>query len=61
MEAETRRVVTALGDINVDLGFMLPHFPRENDDNPVTAVHWGGEDPGSIWRLRLAGWGRSLT
>lgn len=46
MEAETRRVVTVLGDINVDLGFMLPHFPRENDDNPVTAVHWGGGGSG---------------
>jgi ribokinase len=46
MEAETRRVVTTLGDINVDLGFLLPHFPREGDDNPAMAVHWGGGGAG---------------
>jgi ribokinase len=46
MEAETRRIVTTLGDINVDLGFLLPHFPREGDDNPAMAVHWGGGGAG---------------
>lgn len=46
MDVDTRRVVTTLGDINVDLGFILPHFPREGDDNPATTVHWGGGGSG---------------
>ncbi len=46
MEAETRLVVTTLGDINVDLGFVLPQFPREGDDNSATTVHWGSGGSG---------------
>ncbi len=46
MDAEQRRIVTVLGDVNVDLGFMLPHFPREGDDNPATTVYWSGGGAG---------------
>ncbi|WP_298816932.1 carbohydrate kinase family protein [Chloroflexus sp.] len=54
MEAETRRVVTTLGDVNVDLGFVLPHFPREGDDNPATAAHWSGGGSGLNMAVAVA-------
>jgi ribokinase len=33
--------VAVIGDINVDLSFALPVFPREGDDIPATGLRWG--------------------
>lgn len=49
--------VAVLGDINVDLSFALPIFPREGDDVPATALHWGSGGSGLNIAVALANLG----
>lgn len=41
MQYDQTQTIAVLGDINVDLSFALPFFPREGDDTPATALRWG--------------------
>lgn len=46
--------ITVIGDINVDLSFALPAFPREGDDTPATALRWGSGGAGLNMAVALA-------
>jgi ribokinase len=46
--------ITVIGDINVDLSFALPAFPREGDDTPATALRWGSGGGGLNMAVALA-------
>jgi ribokinase len=49
--------VTVLGDINADLSFALPIFPREGDDVPATSLHWCSGGAGLNVAVALASLG----
>ncbi len=40
MLSDSPLTITVIGDINADLSFVLPFFPRENDDVPTNDVRW---------------------
>lgn len=40
MLSDSPSTVAVLGDINADLSFHLPYFPREGDDVPADGVRW---------------------
>ncbi|NTV63176.1 MAG: carbohydrate kinase family protein [Oscillochloris sp.] len=46
--------IAVIGDINADLSFRLPTFPREGDDTAVTALRWGSGGGGLNMAVALA-------
>ena len=40
MSSHSPLAVAVIGDINADLSFVLPFFPRESDDVPASDLRW---------------------
>lgn len=46
MLSDSPTTVAVLGDINADLSFKLPYFPREGDDVPAEGIRWSSGGTG---------------
>ncbi len=57
MELEHPLAIAVIGDLNADLSFTMPAFPREGDDVPVNHVRWnsGGAGVNVATALALLG------
>jgi ribokinase len=54
MPSDTLPAVAVIGDINADLSFMLPFFPRESDDVPTNDLRWQSGGAGMNVALAFA-------
>lgn len=46
--------IAVIGDINADLSFALPTFPREGEDTQINRLHWGSGGGGMNIAVALA-------
>lgn len=54
MEPEQPLAVAVIGDLNADLTFSMPAFPREGDDVPVDGLRWNSGGAGANTAVALA-------
>lgn len=57
MDDQAPPTIVVVGDINADLSFALPAFPREGHDTQVAGLHWGSGGGGLNIAVGLAGLG----
>jgi ribokinase len=57
MFSDSPLAIAVIGDINADLSFLLPFFPRESDDVPANGLRWQSGGAGLNVALAFTGLG----